>query len=991
MTSYPHLLAPLDLGFTTLPNRVLMGSMHVGLEEVKDGFARMAAFYAERVRGGVGLIVTGGIAPNDRGRPMPGGARLTTEAEADKHRMVTDAVHLAGGKIAMQILHFGRYAYHDQLVAPSALQAPINPMTPHALSTEEVYQTVDDFVRCAALAQSAGYDGVEIMGSEGYLLNEFIATRTNQRDDEWGGSYQNRIRFPLEIVRRTREKVGVNFIIIFRLSMLDLVEGGSTLEEVIELAQALEKAGASIINTGIGWHEARIPTIATKVPRAAWAWVTQQLKGKVNIALVATNRINTPEVAEKLLADGFCDMVSMARPLLADSEFVNKAAQGRADEINTCIGCNQACLDHTFAGKVTSCLVNPRACHETLMPLTRAATAEKIAVIGAGPAGLAFATTAARRGLTVTLFDSAAEIGGQFNIAKQVPGKEEFYETLRYFGKQIELTGVQLQLNHRVNAAELIAGGYSHIVLSTGVLPRTPPIDGIDHPKVLSYLDVLRDKKPVGRRVALIGAGGIGFDTAEFLLHEGVSPSLSPIKFFAEWGVDTSYAERGGLKQAHLEKSPRHVYLLQRKASKVGDGLGKTTGWIHRTSLKNRHVEMLAGVSYRRIDDDGLHISIGGEDRTLAVDNIILCAGQEPQRALQAELLAAGCSVFLIGGADKAEELDAKRAIQQGTELAMRLGQSSAPAGEPTSASTPHTAAAQAKAGLYDKSTSSPGETSASSNKKDSAMQFETLTVSLADHVATICLNRPDKANAMNLAMWHELRRAFQWVDATPQARVAILQGEGKAFTAGIDLQMMMSLGDTIQNDCEARTRENLRQVILDLQDTLTSLERCRKPVLAAIHGACVGGGIDLICCADMRYCSADASFSIKEIDIGMTADVGTLQRLPRLIGEGMARELAYTARKFGADEALQMRLVNRVFDSREALYAGVREIATTIAAKSPLSIRGTKEMITYARDHSVADGLNYVATWNAAMLLSNDLQEAMMANMGRRQPEFKD
>lgn len=987
MTSYPHLLAPLDLGFTTLPNRVLMGSMHVGLEEVKDGFARMAAFYAERVKGGVGLIVTGGIAPNDRGRPMPGGARLTTEAEADTHRVVTDAVHQAGGKIAMQILHFGRYAYHDQLVAPSALKAPINPMTPKALSTEEVYQTVDDFVRCAALAQSAGYDGVEIMGSEGYLLNEFIAERTNQRDDEWGGSYRNRIRFPLEIVRRTRQKVGKNFIIIFRLSMLDLVEGGSTLEEVIELAQALEKAGASIINTGIGWHEARIPTIATKVPRGAWAWVTQQLKGKVTIPLVATNRINTPEVAEKLLADGFCDMVSMARPLLADPEFVNKAAQGRADEINTCIGCNQACLDHTFAGKITSCLVNPRACHETLMPLTEAATSQKIAVVGAGPAGLAFATTAASRGLDVTLFDSAAEIGGQFNIAKQVPGKEEFYETLRYFGKQIELTGVKLQLNHRVDAAELIAGGYAQIVLATGVLPRTPPIHGIDHPKVLGYLEVLRDKKPVGRSVALIGAGGIGFDTAEFLLHEGVSPSLSPIKFFAEWGVDTSYTERGGLKPAHIEKSPRQVYLLQRKASKVGDGLGKTTGWIHRTSLKNRHVEMLAGVTYRKIDDDGLHISIGGEERTLAVDNIILCAGQEPQRALQAELLAAGCSVHLIGGADKAEELDAKRAIKQGTELAMSLGQSSAPASAPASAA----ARAQANTGLYDKSASSPYATSAGSNTNDSTMHYETLTVSLTDHIATIRLNRPNKANAMNLAMWHELRRAFQWVDTTPQARVAILEGEGKAFTAGIDLQMMMGMGDQIQNDCEARTRENLRQVILDLQDTLTSLERCRKPVLAAIHGACIGGGIDLVCCADMRYCSADANFSIKEIDIGMTADVGTLQRLPRLIGEGMARELAYTGRKFDAAEALRLRLVNKVFDSREALQAGVREMAATIAAKSPLSIRGVKEMITFARDHSVADGLNYVATWNAAMLLSNDLQEAMMANMGRRQPEFKD
>jgi len=972
MTTYPHLLSPLNLGFTTLPNRVLMGSMHVGLEEVKDGFNRMAAFYTERVKGGVGLIVTGGIAPNDRGRPMPGGARLTTEAEADKHRVITDAVHRAGGKIAMQILHFGRYAYHDQLVAPSSLKAPINPMQPKALSTEEVYQTVDDFVRCAALAQSAGYDGVEIMGSEGYLINEFIAARTNQRDDEWGGSYTNRIRFPVEIVRRTREKVGANFILIYRLSMLDLVEGGSTLDEVIELAQAIEAAGATILNTGIGWHEARIPTIATKVPRAAWAWVTQQLKGKVGIPLVATNRINTPEVAEQLLADGFCDMVSMARPLLADPEFVNKAAQGRADEINTCIGCNQACLDHTFAGKVTSCLVNPRACHETLITLTPATQREKIAVVGAGPAGLACAITAAQRGLDVTLFDAAAQIGGQFNIARQVPGKEEFDETLRYFGRQIELTGVKLQLNHRVTATELVAGGYAHVVLATGVTPRTPPIEGIHHPKVLGYLDVLRDKRPVGQRVALIGAGGIGFDVAEFLLSEGISPSQSTLKFFAEWGVDTTYAERGGLKEPHIETNARKLWLLQRKASKVGDGLGKTTGWIHRTSLKNRQVEMLAGVTYRRIDDDGLHITVGERELTLEVDNVVVCAGQEPQRELQAELTAAGCNVYLIGGADKAEELDAKRAIQQGTELALTLGASTSP-------------------DLQDKSASSPYGTRASSNQKDSIKHFDTLTVSLTEHIATIRLSRPDKANAMNLAMWHELRRAFQWVDATPGARVAILEGEGKAFTAGIDLQMMMGLGEQIQNDCEARTRENLRQVILDLQDTLTSLERCRKPVLAAIHGACIGGGIDLICCADMRYCSADASFSIKEIDIGMTADVGTLQRLPRLIGEGLARELAYTARKFDAAEALHMRLVNRVFDSREMMQAGVREIATTIAAKSPISVRGTKEMITYARDHSVADGLNYVATWNAAMLLSNDLQEAMMANMGKRQPVFKD
>ena len=673
MTAYPHMLAPLDLGFTTLRNRVLMGSMHVGLEEAKDGFARMAAFYAERALGGVGLIVTGGIAPNDRGRPMPGGARMTTEEEAGKHRVVTDAVHEAGGKIAMQILHFGRYAYHPELVAPSALQAPINPFRPNPLSGPEVEQTIADYVRCAALAQSAGYDGVEIMGSEGYLLNEFIAARTNQRDDEWGGAYENRIRFPVEIVRRTRERVGKNFIIIYRLSMLDLVEGGSTLDEVVQLAQAMEAAGATIINTGIGWHEARIPTIATKVPRAAFAWVTRRLMGKVGIPLVATNRINTPDVAEQLLADGYCDMVSMARPFLADPLFVRKAEQGRADEINTCMGCNQACLDHTFGGKITSCLVNPRACHETLLKVVPSASRGRVAVVGAGPAGLAFASTAAQRGFEVTLFDAAPEIGGQFNVAKQVPGKEEFHETLRFFGRQLELTGVKLVLNHRVTAQELANGGYAQIVLATGVTPRLPAIEGIAHPKVCGYLDVLRDRRPVGNTVALIGAGGIGFDVAEFLLQQGASPSLEPARFFAEWGVDTSYSGRGGLQPPVIEKSPRKIFLLQRKASKVGDGLGKTTGWIHRTSLKNRQVEMISGVSYRKIDDAGLHISVGEREMLIPADTIVVCAGQEPERALQAALLAAGCSVHLIGGADVAAELDAKRAIKQGTELAVAL------------------------------------------------------------------------------------------------------------------------------------------------------------------------------------------------------------------------------------------------------------------------------------------------------------------------------
>jgi len=699
MTAYPLMLSPLDLGFTTLKNRVLMGSMHVGLEEAKNGFERMAAFYAERARGGVALIVTGGIAPNDRARPMPGGARMTTPEEAQKHKVVTQAVHDAGGKICMQILHFGRYAYHPDLVAPSSIKAPINPFRPHALSTEEIEQTIEDFVRAAALAQSADYDGVEIMGSEGYLINEFIAAHTNHRDDAWGGSYENRIRFPLEIVRRTRAKVGENFILIFRLSMLDLVEGGSTLAEVVQLAQALEAAGVTILNTGIGWHEARIPTIATKVPRAAFAWVTQQLKGKVGIPLIATNRINTPEVAEQVLADGMADMVSMARPFLADPEFVNKAAAGKADEINTCIGCNQACLDHTFGGKITSCLVNPRACHETLMIETPAHANERVAVIGAGPAGLAFATTAARRGFDVTLFDAASEIGGQFNLAKQIPGKEEFYETLRYFGKQIELTGVHLKLGHKVNAQTIIDAGFKEVVLATGVSPRIPQIDGIEHPKVRGYLEVIRDKCDVGQTVALIGAGGIGFDVAEYLLHEGTSPSLDKARFFSEWGVDTQYAAAGGLKTAHIEPSSRKVYLLQRKAGKVGEGLGKTTGWIHRTSLKNRAVEMHNGVTYRRIDDAGLHITVGDQDMIIPADTVVVCAGQEPQRELQEALVAAGCNVHLIGGADKAVELDAKHAIKQGTELALALGNVK-PEPHSTPNSTPQAPTPASPAGL---------------------------------------------------------------------------------------------------------------------------------------------------------------------------------------------------------------------------------------------------------------------------------------------------
>ncbi len=673
MDHFPHLNAPLDLGFTTLRNRVLMGSMHVGLEEVPNGFARMAAFYAERARGEVGLIVTGGIAPNARGRPMKGGATLVNEDEAAHHRIVTRAVHAEGGKIALQVLHFGRYAYHSDLVAPSALRAPINPQVPHALTTEEVEQTIDDFTRCAALAQHAGYDGVEIMGSEGYLINEFIAARTNHREDEWGGSYENRMRFPIEIVRRTRERVGPNFIIVYRLSMLDLVEGGSSLNEVIQLAQAIEAAGATILNTGIGWHEARIPTIATMVPRAAYAWVTQRVMGQVGIPLVTSNRINTPEVAERLLAEGYCDMVSMARPLLADSDFVRKARQGRADEINTCIACNQACLDHTFAGRVTSCLVNPRACNETELVIAPTEKPKRIAVVGAGPAGLSFSVAAAQRGHEVVLFDAADEIGGQFNIAKKIPGKEEFHETLRYFRRQLELNGVTQKLGARVSADDLLETGFDEVVLATGIQPRVPAIDGIDHPKVLSYLDVLRDGKPVGPKVAIIGAGGIGFDVGEYLTHAGQSGATAPGKFYEEWGIDTGYAQAGGLRPTQVEAPARSVHLLQRKSTKVGDQLGKTTGWIHRSALKARGVAMSSGVNYERIDDEGLHLSIDGESQLLAVDHIVVCAGQEPQRELYGALIAAGRSVHLIGGADVATELDAKRAIDQGTRLAARI------------------------------------------------------------------------------------------------------------------------------------------------------------------------------------------------------------------------------------------------------------------------------------------------------------------------------
>ena len=673
---YPHLMAPLDLGFTTLRNRSLMGSMHTGLEEKPGGFERMAAYFSERAKGGVGLIVTGGIAPNEEGGVYSGAAKLTTAEEAEKHVVVTQAVHDAGGKICLQILHAGRYAYSPKQVAPSAIQAPINPFTPKALDEAGIEKQICDFVTCAKLARSAGYDGVEIMGSEGYLINQFLASHTNQRTDRWGGSYENRMRLPVEIVRRVREAVGQDFIIIYRLSMLDLVEGGSVWPEIVQLAQAVESAGATLINTGIGWHEARIPTIATKVPRGAFSKVTAKLRGSVNVPLITTNRINTPEVAEQILADGDADMVSMARPFLADPEFVNKAAAGRSDEINTCIGCNQACLDHTFGGKLTSCLVNPRACHETELNYLPTIQVKKIAVVGAGPAGLSAATVAAERGHEVTLFDSASQIGGQFNIAKRVPGKEEFSETLRYFDRKLKSTGVELCLNTRVDVAQLLAGSFDEIILATGIAPRTPAIEGIDNPKVLSYLDVILERKPVGAKVAVIGAGGIGFDVSEFLVHQGVSTSLDREAFWKEWGIDTRLEARGGVSGIKPERHApaREVFLLQRKKTKVGDGLGKTTGWIHRTGLKNKQVHMLNSVEYLSIDNDGLHIRVGeGEPQLLPVDNIVICAGQDPLRELHDGLVAAGQRVHLIGGADVAAELDAKRAINQGSRLAAEL------------------------------------------------------------------------------------------------------------------------------------------------------------------------------------------------------------------------------------------------------------------------------------------------------------------------------
>ncbi|MBD2810081.1 NADPH-dependent 2,4-dienoyl-CoA reductase [Xenorhabdus sp. Vera] len=673
MSNYPHLLAPLDLGFTTLKNRVLMGSMHTGLEEHPDGTRRLAQFYAERAAGGVALIVTGGIAPNPQGVVAAGASVLNSEDSLPHHKFVTDAVHQAGGKIALQILHTGRYSYQKNLVAPSAIQAPINPFMPREMSEEDIQQTIKDFARCAQLAQLAGYDGVEIMGSEGYLINQFLVARTNHRQDKWGGSFENRMRFALEIVKAVRAITGERFIIIYRLSMLDLVEDGSNWQEIEQLALKIEKAGASIINTGIGWHEARIPTIATMVPRAGFSWVTQKLMGKVSIPLITTNRINDPLVAEQILSEGCADMVSMARPFLADAEFVLKTEQNRADEINTCIGCNQACLDRIFVGKLTSCLVNPRACHETELIAEPVTAPKTIAVIGAGPAGLSFAATAASRGHHVTLFERDSKIGGQFNIAKQIPGKEEFHETLRYFDRQLALNGVDIRLNHTATAGQL--SSFDEIVIATGITPRILDIDGIDHNKVLTYIDVLKHKRPVGKRVAIIGAGGIGFDTAEYLSQSGQSTSLSSHAFSHEWGIDQTIMHRGGLRPegTQVERSPRKIYLLQRKDSKVGDGLGKTTGWVHRASLSMRGVTMLNSVQYLKIDDQGLHIRRGDEQQCLEVDNVIICAGQLPLKELCQPLQVMGKSVHVIGGADVATELDARRAIDQGTRLALKI------------------------------------------------------------------------------------------------------------------------------------------------------------------------------------------------------------------------------------------------------------------------------------------------------------------------------
>ncbi|MGL4640420.1 oxidoreductase [Shewanella sp.] len=671
--SFPHLLEPLDLGFTQLKNRVLMGSMHTGLEEEKGGFEKLAAFYQERAKGGVGLIVTGGISPNLRGRLTPHACQLSFPWQVGKHRIVTQAVHEAGGKICMQILHAGRYGYHPFSQAPSKIKSPITPFTPSAMSARQVRATINDYASSAALAKKAGYDGVEVMGSEGYLINQFISARTNCRDDEWGGSFAHRASFALAIVNAIRAKVGRDFIVIFRLSMLDLVENGSTWDEVVQLAKWLEQAGVSIINTGIGWHEARIPTIATSVPRGAFAWVTHKLKQAVSVPLIATNRINTPEIAESILASGQADMVSMARPFLADPEFVNKAAANTPELINTCIGCNQACLDHTFSLKRATCLVNPRACYETEINFLPSGHKKRIAVMGAGPAGMAFSVYAAMRGHQVTLFEAKSEVGGQFNLARKIPGKEEFNETIRYFLNQIQHHKIDLRLNTRLDAKVLEKETFDEIVIASGVVPRSVSLPGFDSPKVVDYQQVLTGEVTVGQKVALIGAGGIGFDMAHFLC-EAESSTLNPDKWLKQWGIDKQYQHAGGLSEPQVDKAAhRQVYLLQRKASKMGQGLGKTTGWIHRLVLKQHNVIMKTGVNYEKFDDAGLHIRVGEQTEVLPVDNVILCAGQESNRTLVEEMKASGIPVHLIGGVDVAAELDAKRAIRQGAELAMRL------------------------------------------------------------------------------------------------------------------------------------------------------------------------------------------------------------------------------------------------------------------------------------------------------------------------------
>ncbi|WP_273826734.1 NADPH-dependent 2,4-dienoyl-CoA reductase [Providencia rettgeri] len=673
MSNFPHLFTPLDLGHTVLKNRILMGSMHTGLEEHPEGSERLAHFYRLRAENGVSLIITGGIAPNPEGALTAHGAVLNNSEQLPFHRTITDAVHQADGKIALQILHAGRYGLHPLLVAPSAIQAEIIPFAPKELSANEVQKTIDDFVNTAKLAQQAGYDGVEVMGSEGYLINQFIAKRTNHRTDEWGGNYTNRIRFPIEIVRRIREAVGANFIIVYRLSMLDLVEDGSTWEEIEYLANEIEKAGACMINTGIGWHEARIPTIATQVPRHAFSWVTQKLMGKVNIPLITTNRINDPFVAEQILANGQADMVSMARPFLADEAFVRKAAENRADEINTCIGCNQACLDLIFSGKLASCLVNPQAVREMDYPNEKAAKSKSVAIVGAGPAGLSCAIYAAKRGHKVTLFEKSNQIGGQFNLAKQIPGKEEFHETIRYFCRQLQLLNVDVRLEQQADAQSL--SGFDEVIIATGVTPRKIQLEGADHHKVVSYIDVITHQQAVGKNVAIIGAGGIGFDVAELLTQEGKSSSLDTSLFNQEWNIDPTIHSKGGIYPEHKNavRSARQLYLLQRKNSKVGAGLGKTTGWVHRLSLMKRGVKMLNGVEYMRVDDEGLHIRYQDKTQCLPVDNVVLCAGQEPYRPLKIQLAEHGIDAHVIGGADVAAELDARRAIEQGMKIAYQL------------------------------------------------------------------------------------------------------------------------------------------------------------------------------------------------------------------------------------------------------------------------------------------------------------------------------